>query len=204
MLEKAATQYYQAIEKDPDDVYLKWKYGRLLAEGLKDYNTAAEQFQLVQSLIPHSYVIYNTLGSVLRAAGDLDSAIANYLNAIRIKPTCGDAHYYIAWAYQQQDKTKKAIEHYYKATRFWPECPAAYNNLAEMLYRQGKINEAVEMCRKGLEFIPDDPLLHFALGLLLNKQGHKDAAVKELYISLELDPNSIETRKVLEAILTKK
>jgi len=200
-LEKTAVQYHQAIQNAPQDLYLRWKYGRLLAEDLKDYKTAAEQFRLVQRSIPHSYVMYNTLGSVFRATGNLEAAIAHYRTAIRIKPTCGDAHYNLGWAYQKQNKIKKAEKHYSKATRFWPDSVVAYNSLAEVLYQQGKINEAAEICRKGLVFIPDSSLLHFSLGLLLHKQGHRDAAVKELYITLELDPNSLEARKVLEAML---
>jgi tetratricopeptide (TPR) repeat protein len=202
-LEKAAAQYRQAIQNAPQDIYLRWKYGRLLAEDLKDYKTAAEQFKLVRNSIPHSYVMYNTLGSVLRAAGDLDAAIANYLTAIRIKPTCGDAHYNLGWIYQKRGKIKKAEKHYSKATRFWPDSVIAYNSLAELLYQQGKIKEAAEVCRKGLVFIPDSSLLHFSLGLILHKQGHKEAAIKELYITLELDPNSLEARKILEAMLKK-
>ncbi len=200
-LEKAAAQYRQAIQNAPQDVYLRWKYGRLLAEDLKDYKTAAEQFKLVRNSIPHSYVMYNTLGSVLRATGDLDAAIANYLTAIRIKPTCGDAHYGLGWIYQKQGKTKKAIKHYSQAISFLPDNIIAYNSLAEVLYQQGKIKEAAEVCRKGLVFIPDSSLLHFSLGLILHKQGHKEAAIKELYITLELDPNSLEARKILEAML---
>lgn len=200
-LEKAAAQYRQAIQNAPQDVYLRWKYGRLLAEDLKDYKTAAEQFKLVRNSIPHSYVMYNTLGSVLRATGDLDAAIANYLTAIRIKPTCGDAHYYLGWIYQKRGKIKKAEKHYSKATRFWPDSAIAYNSLAEVLYQQERIKEAAEVCRKGIVFIPDSSLLHFSLGLLLHKQGHKEAAIKELYVTLELDPNSLEARKVLEAML---
>jgi tetratricopeptide (TPR) repeat protein len=200
-LEKAAAQYRQAIQNAPQDVYLRWKYGRLLAEDLKDYKIAAEQFKLVRKSIPHSYVIYNTLGSVLRATGDLDAAIANYLTAIRIKPTCGDAHYNLGWIYQKRGKIKKAEKHYSYATRFWPDSAIAYNSLAEVLYQQGKIKEAAEVCRKGLVFIPDSSLLHFSLGLILHKQGHKEAAIKELYTTLELDPNSIEAHKVLEAML---
>jgi tetratricopeptide (TPR) repeat protein len=202
-LEKAAVQYRQAIGNGPQDFYLRWKYGRLLAEDLKDYKAAAEQFKLVQSSIPHSYVMYNALGSVLQAAGDLDAAIAHYLTAIRIKPTCGDAHYYLGLTYQKLGKTKKAKKHYSKATRFWPDCIAAYNNLADILYRQGKIDKAVETCRKGLIFTPDSPLLFCSLGFLLYRQGHRDAAIKELYNCLELDPNFVQAHEVLEVILKK-
>jgi tetratricopeptide (TPR) repeat protein len=201
MLREATAQYRRAIQNAPKDIYLRWKYGRILAEDLKDYKAAAEQFQFIQRSIPHSYVMYNALGSVYRETGNFDNAIDNYLAAIRIKPTCGEAHYYLGWIYQEQNKMKPAEKHYAKATKFWPDNVSAYNSLADVLYRQGRIDEAVETCRKGLVLIPDSSLLHFSLGLLLHKQGHKDSAVKELRITLELDPNSIEARNILQAML---
>jgi tetratricopeptide (TPR) repeat protein len=201
MLREATAQYRRAIQNAPKDIYLRWKYGRILAEDLKDYKAAAEQFQFIQRSIPHSYVMYNALGSVYRETGNFDNAIDNYLAAIRIKPTCGEAHYYLGWIYQEQNKMKPAEKHYAKATKFWPDNVSAYNSLADVFYRQGRIDEAVETCRKGLVLIPDSSLLHFSLGLLLHKQGHKDSAVKELRITLELDPNSIEARNILQAML---
>ena len=200
-LKEAAAQYRRAIQNAPDDIYLRWKYGRFLVEDLKNYKAAAEQFQLIQRSIPHSYVMYNALGSVFRETGNFNKAIDYYLTAIRIKPTCGEAHYYLGWIYQRQNKMKPAEKHYAKAIKFWPDYVSVYNSLADVFYRQGKIDEAVETCRKGLVLIPDSSLLHFSLGLLLHKQGHKDAAVKELRITLELDPNSVEARNILQAML---
>ncbi len=200
-LEKSAEQYSQAVQNAPKDLYLRWKYGRLLAEELKDYKSAAEQFQFVQRSIPHSYVMYDTLGSVFLATGNFEAAIANYLTAIRIKPTCGNAHYYLGTIYQKQGNNKKAIKHYSKAINFLPNYVLAYNSLADVFYRQGNIDEAVEVCRRGVISIPDSSLLHCSFGLLLHKQGHKDDAVKELRVSLELDPNAVTTRQILEAML---
>jgi tetratricopeptide (TPR) repeat protein len=200
-LKEAAAQYRRAIQDAPEDIYLRWKYGRILAEGLKNYKAAEEQFRFIQRSIPHSYVMYNALGSVYRATGTFNNAIDYYLRAIRIKPTCSEAYYYLGWIYQRQNKMKLAEKHYGNAIKFRPDYVSAYNSLADVLYRQGKINEAVEICRKGLVLIPDSSLLHFSLGLLLHKQGHKDAAVKELRITLDLDPNSVEARNILQAML---
>ena len=163
-LKEAAAQYRRAIQNAPEDIYLRWKYGRILAEDLKDYRAAVEQFQFIQKSIPHSYVMYNALGSVFRDTGNFDKAIDNYLAAIRIKPTCGEAHYYLGWIYQRQNKMKPAEKHYAKAIKFWPDNVSAYNSLADIFYRQGKIDEAVETCRNGLVLIPDSSLLHFSLG----------------------------------------
>ncbi|MGD8786752.1 MAG: tetratricopeptide repeat protein, partial [Phycisphaerales bacterium] len=198
---KVAVQYRWAIQNSLQDVFLKWKYGTFLVKELKDYRNAAQQFRLVRDSMPHSYVAYSALGSVLEAAGDFNTAITNYQNAIRIKPTCGDVYYSLGWIYQRQGRTKKAMGCYYKAMRFLPGHESTYNNLAHILYQQGKVDEAIEICRKGLVFLPNSPVLHSNLGLLLNKQGHRSEAIKELNISLELDPNSVATRGMLESVL---
>jgi len=202
-LGRAAVQYRQAIQKAPSDWRLRWKYGKLLTEGLKDFQAAAEQYRLVQKCLPHSYVGCTALGAVSRGLGDLDEVIAQYLEAIRIKPTCGDAHYYVAWAYQKQGRMDKAKEYYSKTLRLQPDYMPAYNNLAEILYRQGRVDEGVEVYRKGLLFVPDSSILHCNLSVLLNRQGHRREAIKEIQTALQIDPNSTKIRKVLESILKK-
>jgi tetratricopeptide (TPR) repeat protein len=202
-LEKSAAQYRQAIQDAPQDLYMRWKYGRLLAEDLKDYRAAAEQFQFVQRNIPHSYVMYNTLGSIYRITGNIDAAVYNYNKAIQIKPTCGDAHYYLGTIYQQQGDTKKAIKHYSKAIHLLPNYVLAYNSLADVFYKQGKIDKAVEVCRRGVTSVPDSSLLHCSLSLLVYKQGHTEEAIKELRTAVKLDPNNTQARQVLSDMLKK-
>jgi len=200
-LENVALQYRQAIQKSPLDWRLHWKYGKLLTEGLKDYQAAAEQGRLLRKYLPHSYLAHTALGAVSRGLGDMDEVIAQYQEAIRIKPTCIDAHYYLAWAYQEQGRIDESIEHYSKTLQLQPTHVLAYNNLVEILYRRGSIDEGIEVCRKALRFVPDSAILHCNLGIMLDKQGNRTEAVKELNTAIKTDPNSPEIRRVLEAIL---
>ena len=202
-LEKAAVQYRQAIQKTSSDWRLCFKYGKLLAEDLKDYQTAAEQYRLVLKCLPHSYLGHTALGAVSRVLGDLDEVVAQYGEAIRIKPTSGDAHYYLAWAYQKRGRIDRAVEYYSRTIRLQPDRVPAYNNLAEILYKQGKVEQAVEICRRGLVFTPDSSILHCNLGVLLDRQGRRQEALKEIKTALQIDPNSPRIRRVLEAILKK-
>jgi tetratricopeptide (TPR) repeat protein len=200
IIKQSVAQYQWAIQKTPEDLYLHWKYGRLLAEELHNPQAAAQQFQYVKRLIPHSYVMYNALGSIYLATGRMDIAEDHYLTALSIKPTCVDAHFYLGQIYQQRGESLKAIKHYSSAIQFLPNYVLAYNNLANVLYRQGKIDAAIEICRQGIQFVPDSALLHGSLGMLLHKQGQRDEAIKEIKRSLELDPNS-QSRTTLEAVL---
>lgn len=59
--EDAALQYRQAIQKSPSDWRLRWKYGKLLTEDLKDYEAAAKQGRLLRKHLPHSYLVLEAI-----------------------------------------------------------------------------------------------------------------------------------------------
>jgi tetratricopeptide (TPR) repeat protein len=202
-LENAALQYRQAVQKSPSDWRLRWKYGKLLTEGLKDYQAAAEQYRLVRNYLPHSHIVYAALGAVSRGLGDIDQVVAQYQEAIRIKPTCIYAHYYLAWAYNKQGRIDESIEYYYKTLRLQPTHMRAYNNLGQILFKQGKIDQSIKVHRKGLLFIPNSSILHCNLGLLLDRQGNRTEAIKEVNTAIRIDPNSPKIRRAMEAILKK-
>jgi len=144
VLQAVAAEYRRVIEKDNRDWHFHYKYGKLLAEDLKDYGAAAEQYRLVQSYFPHSYMGYNALGSVFRGLGDLDRAIDQFLKAIQIKPTCVEAHYYLAWVYRRQGRADKAIEYYAKTLRIMPKHARAHFNWGLTLQEQGKLESEVK------------------------------------------------------------
>jgi tetratricopeptide (TPR) repeat protein len=200
-LENAAQQYREAIKKSPSDWRLHWNYGKLLTDGLKDYKAAAEQGRLLQKYLPHSYLVYTSLGAISRGLGDLDEAVTHYLKAIRLKPTCIEAHYYLALIYQRQDKIDGSIEYYSKTLQLQPTHVQAYNNLVDLLFSRGSIDEGIKICRKALVFAPDSAILHCNLGIMLDKQGNKAEAIKELNTAIKLDPNSPKLRGVLDGIL---
>jgi tetratricopeptide (TPR) repeat protein len=199
-LKNSAAEYSGAIQIDGSDWWLRWKYGKLLSEDLKNAWAAAEQCRFLAAHFPHSHLAYAKLGLLSGQLGRLDASIAYNLEALRIMPTYADAHYHLGLAYQMQGRFDKAIEHYSKAIRLQPEHKEAYSNLGVLLHKQGKLDQAAKTYRKGLLSLPDDLVLHRNLGILLETQGHRDEAIKELRAALEIDPNSIETRRVLEAI----
>jgi len=200
-LEKAAGQYRQAIERRKDDWLLHYKYGKLLAEDLKDYSAAGEEYRIVQNLLPHSWIGYNALGSVLHAQGDVDGAIIQYKKAIAINPTCDPAHYRLGWAYRTKGDLGKAEGHFTEFARLRPDSVPAYENLATIYKEEDKLDAAIEILRKGLVHCPDSLVLHANLGSLYKRQGKRDEAIREFKTALELDPNSAPIRGALESLL---
>lgn len=201
VLRAIAERYRAVIAQAPEDWRLRRDYGKLLAEDLKQYDAAVEQYRVVQGLLPHSYTGYDALGAVLRAKGDYARAIAEYRKTLSIKPTAGETYYHLGFCLSRQGKVDAARDAYRKAMRFAPNCIPAYLGLGELLFREGKLNEAIEVCRAGMVVAPNHAQLHSNVGMLLIRTGQRQAGEKEIRIALQLDPNSPQIRRVAETLL---
>lgn len=199
VINQVEAQYRRAIEQTPSDWWLHWKYGQLL-EDLGKSNAAAGQYRLVLNSLPHHYEALAVLGLLCGKGGDLDAAIANNLESVRIYPTFPESHFNLGFAYHLQKEYDKAVEHYSRTVRLVPNRAEAHNNLGLVLFQQGKVDQALKAYRNGLKFVPDNLDLHYNLGIVLQEQGQKDQAIKELEAALQIDPNSVKARKVLNAI----
>ncbi len=200
-LKEIGEQYRAAIEKAPNDWRLRWDYGKLLAEDLKQYDAAAAQYRIVQKSVPHSYIGHDALGSVLLAKGDFEAAIAEYKKELAIKPTAGAAYHRLGSCYRKQGKTGLAMDCFRQAIRCEPDRVPAYVDLAELLLNGGQVEEAAQVCRQGLAVVPDSAWLHRNLAALLLKMGKRQEAADEIRTALKLDPNSPQIRGIAERIL---
>jgi len=200
-LKEIGEQYRAAIEKAPDDWRLRWDYGKLLAEDLKQYGAASAQYRIVQQHLPHSYIGHDALASVLLAKSDVEGAIAEYKKELAVKPTAGAAYYHLGSCYRKQGKTDLAADCFRKAIRLEPDRVPAYVDLAELLLNGGKLEEAAQLCRQGLAAVPDSAWLHRNLAALLLKMGKRQEAADEIRSALRLDPNSPQIRGIAERIL---
>ncbi|MHC4543484.1 MAG: tetratricopeptide repeat protein, partial [Planctomycetota bacterium] len=202
-LNNTAAEYLRAIEREPSDWWLRWRYALLLSVKMRQYEGTAGQLRLLLQDWPHSYRAHTSQGLLLARLGAFDSAIAEYKKAIKIKPTCANTHYYLGLAYQAQGQFDKAVKYFFITVRLQPNFTKAYDSLGEVLFQQGKLNKAIQAYRRGLLFAPGDVILHYNLGILLEKQGHTAEAIKELQEGLRIDPNSVEIRRALKAFKKK-
>jgi tetratricopeptide (TPR) repeat protein len=75
---------------------------------------------------------YN-LGTALLQKGDVDEAIAQYQQALQIKPDFAEAHSNLGNALFQKGKVDEAIAHCQRALQIKPDYPDVLNNLAWLL-----------------------------------------------------------------------
>ena len=200
ILNEADSEYRWAIQQNPSDWWLHYKYGGFLEEH-DNYSAAVKQYSLVIDYVPIHFGAYAKLGKLFGQMGDLEAAVTYNLKAVKIYPIFAEAYFNLGLAYHLQHMYDKAVESYSKAIQIEPAQAQSYNNLALILYEQGKQAEALEIYHKGLTFVPEDLDLHYNLGIMLRAQGRITEAIEELREALRIDPNSAKARKVLEETL---
>ncbi|MCH2182090.1 MAG: tetratricopeptide repeat protein [Mariniblastus sp.] len=90
-------------------------------------------------------------GNDLQQAGRPDLALAQYLDALRLKPDFAEAHYNLGVVCREMELIDKALDSFRQATECKPGFAEAHNALGEMLGAKGRLSEAVEQFEKAVE-----------------------------------------------------
>ena len=191
-------QYLQAIEQDPEDWWLHWKYAELLKDGLKKPRDAVEHYRMVTELTPESYVAHTAYGLALVEIGQLDAAAESGLRALRLNPYCAHAYHVLGIVKARKGQHDEAIRFFAEEVKKRPDRAQGYNQMGIVLAKQGKPGKAEEVYRDGLGFSPDNVALHYNLALILAKQKRYDEALTELAAIPESSPNIANIRELTE------
>ena len=170
--------FQDLVRLRPDDGRHWGCYGRLLKErGDRPGSTAAldegrrDPAPKRSGSSPTTPTAHYNLGIALHDQGKLDEAIAEYREAIRLKPDYAEAHYNLGIALSDQGKLDEAIAEYREAIRLKPDSADAHNNLGIALQDQGKLDEAIAEYREAIRLKPDYAEAHNNLGIALQRPG---------------------------------
>lgn len=95
--------------------------------------------------------IHFNIGLQRETQRDLDGAIREYHEAIRIGPDDASAHYNFGNALKMKVDLDGAIREYNEAIRIEPDLKEAQNNLAVDLYETGEYSEAWKHVKIAME-----------------------------------------------------
>ena len=123
---------------------------------------------------PNAWMAHNNLGCALQGVGKLGDAIAQYEQALRLKPDFGEAHYNLGITLAEAGRALEAIGHYEQALRIKPDYAAAHHNLAIALARVRRVPEAIGHYEQALRLKPDIAEAHYNLGVVLGQVGKID------------------------------
>lgn len=106
---------------------------------------------------------HNNLGSAYRARGELDAAIAEYREAIRLKPSDEMFHCNLAIALAGKGEHEEALCEYRAALRLKPSDYHSHFSMANLLSKMGRVEEAIAEHQRAIEADPARPEAHFNL-----------------------------------------
>ena len=137
--------------------------------------------------------------------GQVEAALQELREAIRLAPDFPDAHYNLGGALQAQGEVEEAMAAYRRAIELEPEYGEAHNNLGALLESVGDRANAVPHYRLAVQFVPRQAGAHFNLGSALLADGQRGEAVAAatgaFRRAIELRPNYAEAHGGLGSAL---
>jgi tetratricopeptide (TPR) repeat protein len=135
---------------------------------------------------------YNGLGAEVGNHGDLDRAIVDFREAIRINPTFADAYENLAVALSAEGKPAEALPDYAEAIRLQPGFVAAHNHYAAALTAVGRLDDAIREHHASLAIDPQQAGEEAELGIALEREGRFQEAIVAEETALRLHPTAAQ------------
>jgi tetratricopeptide (TPR) repeat protein len=140
------------------------------------------------------------------ALGRPQEAVANFEQALRIKPDYAQAHDYLGCALlYNPDRLPEAIAQFQTALQMDPDLPEAHNNLGTVfLAMPGRLPDAIAQFQAAVRIDPDDGSAHYNLGLAFRQMpGRLPDAIAQFQAALRINPDDAEAHNNLGSILAR-
>ena len=171
----------------------------------EDYRSALALWSRTVAEIPSNAYARNNLGCELAAVpGRSGEAIAEFAEALRLKPDYPEAHNNLGGVYlKSPGRSADAAREFGEALRLRPDYPEAHNNLGNALENEpGRLDDAIAQYEQALKANPGFAEAHCNLGsALLRKAARAGDAGVQFEEALRLDPNSAEAHNGLGCAL---
>jgi len=201
VLDEAQHEYVAALERTPEDLYLRVNYAGLL-QHRRDYAAAVEQMRMLLERFPNVPDWRSNLASLLQAQGKWDEAIAEFHKTRAIAPQhAATVCFNVGTVLLESGKHAEAAAQFREALAINPNYAQATNSLGACLYLQGKTADAMEHYRRAIELDPKLATAYNNLGMALLKQGKLDEAERQYRQVIEIDPRDLDAHRAVASIL---
>ena len=136
---------------------------------------------------PRNAALYSGRAEVWEHLGELDIAIGDHNEAIRLDPSAANyGNRGNTWT--SKGEYDKAIADYNEAVRINPKFAAAYNNRGNAWYAKGEYDKAIEDYNEALRVDPKFAIAYVNRGNARDTKGEYDKAIEDYNEALRIDP----------------
>jgi tetratricopeptide (TPR) repeat protein len=161
-------------------------------------------FQAAVVVAPANPAAHNNLGVVLWARGDLEGAVVEYREALRLDRGYAAAHNNLGVALRDQEDLGGAQAEFREAFRLDRRYATPHNNLGVILGMKGDLDGALKEIREAIRLDPRDAKARNDLGLTLAVKGDRDGAIDAYREAIRIDPGYAWARNNLGVALREK
>jgi uncharacterized membrane protein YjgN (DUF898 family)/lipoprotein NlpI len=141
------------------------------------------RFSRIEALLqrePGNAVAYYSRGWVHQSRGELDKALADYNQALKIAPAFADAYFNRGVVYVQTGKYDLAAEDFSAVLRYEKESSDAFSNRGSVYLQQGKIDQAIMDFTDAIRLAPDDADVVYNRAVAFLEKGDAQKAKLDL------------------------
>ena len=146
---------------------------------------------------------YLLLGAALYWTGQVDSAVSEYKEALRLDPKNAMAYQLLGIASGWKGDVSQAQEYFLTANALDPNKADTHMNLGSTYAVQLKLDKALEHFRRAVELAPREPLYQYQLGTLYEAMGRDEQAETSFKKALRLFPYYEDAQLSLVALYEK-
>ena len=151
-----------------------------------------------------NYIAENNLAGTLLERGQFNEAIADYREALEIKPDVAQVQSNLGNALVQQGEVEEAIVHLQKALQIDPTYAEAYNYMGNAAIKKGQAAEAIVYYQKAVQLNTSYADAYNNLGVAFLRSGHVDQAIADYKKAVAINPGSAEMQYNLGNALAQK
>ena len=135
---------------------------------------------------PANPLRHDAVASLYLDAGQLDEAIGEYRQSLRLNGDSAPTHYNLGYALSVRGRRDEAVAEFEAALRIDPEYAQAHNNLGALLQIGGQPDAALAHFQRAVALRPDNVESRTNLGQLLSNRGRAAEAAVQFVEALAL------------------
>lgn len=180
--------FAEALAACPDDHHVIESYAVFL-QSLGDLSAAIQQWRKVGELLPHDFLPWFQIGSLLSKQGNFKESETYLRKALARRPGLVEGWSELAQCLGARDEWLPSLHAFERASAMRPKDPVLWAFRAKMLGNLERRSESIECYRKAIELNPSYWEAHGALGDQYSMAGRIPEAISEYEAALKLKPD---------------